>query len=534
MAFDRRVNSRSGQVRRPVMPVVALAVWGVVYGWPLVAIAQRSVAGVAGRAGLSWSSVHEVLTDGRIGRLALVSLAQTGVSVVVVSLIGVPLGWVLGRLDFGGRRLLAAAVMVPFVLPTLTVAGSMLAIVGGLPSSNVARFALIVGAHVCFNAGLMARSVAVAVAAVPPSVEEAARSLGRPPWWAAAATLGAVRASILGAAIVVAMFCMTSFGVIVALGGASLGTIEVEVWYLTTRSLDLASAAVLAATQFVVMALLVVCYQRFRPTAIGRVSFSVRQVSTRWERRVSWAAMITVGLVSGVPLGALVLRSFRGTNGWTVGHYAVLGGPGADAIAYSLAGAAVATAAALLIAASLVAAAARSDRVGRWFEGALVLPIAVSAATLGLGFLVAFSGPTLDLRGTWIVVPLVQAAGAAPVVARIVLSAVRSLDHDQLAAAAVLGAGQRRRLTTIVWPALRRPAGVAAGFAFAMAVGEYGATVFLSRANRPTVPVLIGRLLGRPGEANLGQALALSCVLGAIAALSVALVDRSTGDGPAW
>ena len=418
---------------------------------------------------------------------------------------------------------MAAAVMVPFVLPTLTVAGSMLAIVGGLPSSNVARFALIVGAHVCFNAGLMARSVAVAVAAVPPSVEEAARSLGRPPWWAAAATLGAVRASILGAAIVVAMFCMTSFGVIVALGGASLGTIEVEVWYLTTRSLDLASAAVLAATQFVVMALLVVCYQRFRPTAIGRVSFSVRQVSTRWERRVSWAAMITVGLVSGVPLGALVLRSFRGTNGWTVGHYAVLGGPGADAIAYSLAGAAVAT-----------AAAARSDRVGRWFEGALVLPIAVSAATLGLGFLVAFSGPTLDLRGTWIVVPLVQAAGAAPVVARIVLSAVRSLDHDQLAAAAVLGAGQRRRLTTIVWPALRRPAGVAAGFAFAMAVGEYGATVFLSRANRPTVPVLIGRLLGRPGEANLGQALALSCVLGAIAALSVALVDRSTGDGPAW
>jgi ABC-type Fe3+ transport system permease subunit len=59
-----------------------------------------------------------------------------------------------------------------------------------------------------------------------------------------------------------------------------------------------------------------------------------------------------------------------------------------------------------------------------------------------------------------------------------------------------------------VWPALRRPVGVASGFAFAMAVGEFGATVFLSRG-------------------------ALSCVLGLIAALSVALVDRATDDGPA-
>lgn len=85
-----------------------------------------------------------------------------------------------------------------------------------------------------------------------------------------------------------------------------------------------------------------------------------------------------------------------------------------------------------------------------------------------------------------------------------------------------------------VWPALRRPVGVASGFAFAMAVGEFGATVFLSRAARPTVPTLIGLLLGRPGTANLGQALALSCVLGLIAALSVALVDRATDDGPAF
>ncbi len=164
----------------------------------------------------------------------------------------------------------------------------------------------------------------------------------------------------------------------------------------------------------------------------------------------------------------------------------------------------------------------------------MVVPLALSAATLGLGFLVAFSAPTLDLRGTWIIVPLVQAASAAPVVVRIVLTAARSVDGSLLDAASVSGAGPLRRFTSVVWPALRRPIGVASGFAFAMAVGEFGATVFLSRAARPTVPTLIGRLLGRPGTANLGQALALSCVLGLIAALSVALVDRATDDGPAF
>jgi thiamine transport system permease protein len=164
----------------------------------------------------------------------------------------------------------------------------------------------------------------------------------------------------------------------------------------------------------------------------------------------------------------------------------------------------------------------------------MVVPLALSAATLGLGFLVAFSGPTLDLRGTWIVIPFVQAAGAAPVVVRIVLSAARSVDPDLLDAAASSGAGPVRRTTTVVWPALRRPVAVAGGFAFAMATGEFGATVFLSRSDRPTVPVLIGRLLGRPGSANLGQALALSCVLGLVAAVSVAVVDRTTADGPAF
>ncbi|MFN8052012.1 MAG: ABC transporter permease subunit [Acidimicrobiales bacterium] len=519
---------------RRLTALVASALFAVAYGWPIVAIVERSLAGVAGRPGLSTGAVTAVFRDARIGRLALVSLGQTVASTVVVVLLGVPIGWVLGRLQFPGRRWLSAIVMTPFVLPTLTVAGAMIALAGGLPRSDVARLALIVAAHVCFNLGIMVRSVAASVAAVPPALEEAAAALGRGPVRSVAGTtLAAIRPAVTGTAIVVAVFCLTSFGVIVALGGASLGTIEVEVWYLSTRSLDLARAAVLAGAQLLVVLALLGWYRRLRVSHHGGVAHALRPARRPSDRMAIVGAWIVAAVVAGLPLAALLVRSFRGTDGWTVDNYR-FGSLGWSALGYTLLGAAVATVVAVVLAVPAVVVATRDDRVGRWFEQAMMVPLALSAATLGLGFLVAFSGPTLDLRGTWIVVPLVQGAGAAPVVVRVLLNATRSLDPAPIEAAAVAGAGAARRLVTVVWPACRRAAAVAAGFAFAMSVGEFGATVFLTRLDRPTAPVLIGRLLGRPGSANLGEALALSCALGLIAAISVLLVDRVDGTGPTF
>ena len=46
------------------------------------------------------------------------------------------------------------------------------------------------------------------------------------------------------------------------------------------------------------------------------------------------------------------------------------------------------------------------------------------------------------------------------------------------------------------------------------------------RADRPTVPVAIERLMSRPGGAGFGQAMALSCILVVICAVVLVLVDR--------
>ena len=73
---------------------------------------------------------------------------------------------------------------------------------------------------------------------------------------------------------------------------------------------------------------------------------------------------------------------------------------------------------------------------------------------------------------------------------------------------------------------MARAALVAAGFAFAVSLGEFGATAFIARPDYPTLPVAVFRFLGQPGEANAGQAAALATILMAVTAAAVLAVDR--------
>jgi thiamine transport system permease protein len=75
-------------------------------------------------------------------------------------------------------------------------------------------------------------------------------------------------------------------------------------------------------------------------------------------------------------------------------------------------------------------------------------------------------------------------------------------------------------------PIVSRGLAVAGGFAFAISLGEFGATVFLARPDRPTLPVAIFRFLDRPGEVNAAQAYALAVALMAVTATSVLVFER--------
>ncbi|MGP4002811.1 ABC transporter permease [Streptomyces sp. 8N706] len=177
-------------------------------------------------------------------------------------------------------------------------------------------------------------------------------------------------------------------------------------------------------------------------------------------------------------------------------------------------------------------AAGGAVRLIRGFDALLMLPLGTSAVTVGFGFLIALDEPPLDLRASWFLVPLAQALVGVPFVVRTMLPVLRAVDVRLREAAAVLGASPLRAWREVDLPLVRRALLVAAGFAFAISLGEFGATVFIARPDNPTLPVAVARFLGRAGELNYGQAMALSTILmlvcaGALLALERLRPDRS-------
>ena len=136
-------------------------------------------------------------------------------------------------------------------------------------------------------------------------------------------------------------------------------------------------------------------------------------------------------------------------------------------------------------------------------DALFMLPLGVSAVTVGFGFLLSMHHPfglPVDLRTSPLLVPIAQAVVAVPLVVRMVLPVLRAIDPRLREAAATLGAAPGRVLRTVDLSIAGRSLGLAVGFAFAASLGEFGATSFLARPDRPTLPVVIFRLIGRPGR----------------------------------
>ncbi|CAB4329132.1 unannotated protein [freshwater metagenome] len=247
-----------------------------------------------------------------------------------------------------------------------------------------------------------------------------------------------------------------------------------------------------------------------------------------------------MAVLFGVPLGLLVVRSFSTPSGWGFGFYQALtdsrGGstsfvPPIDAVGNSLLFASIATAIALAL--GLCAAWAivgdgstSSSRSSRWIDTALMIPLGTSAVTVGFGFLIVFDEPPLNLRSSLWLIPIAHVIVALPFVVRLLVPGLRSIDPRLREAASMLGASPRRVWWTIDVPIVGRALAVAAGFAFAISLGEFGATAFLARPDRPTMPIAIYRALGRPGDYNFGQAMAMSTILMVLTVIVVTAIDR--------
>lgn len=525
--------------------VVPVAFLGLFFALP---VATMIGLGLLPEGVLDPGGVVEVLSRPRTLRLIGLTLGQAGLAAVVCTLLGIPVAHVLYRLRFRGRGLLRALVILPFVLPTVVVGVAFRTLLreGGMLGwlGLDGTFAAILAALVFFNIAVVARTVGTAWEALDPRQEDAARVLGASPARVfVTVTVPRLAPAIGAAASIVFLFCSTAFGIVLVLGGVRFGTIETEIYLLTTQFLDLRGAAVLSLTQLAIVVLVMLVAARSRRRAVMQRRIAVSQ-AVRRPRTGDAAAIVTsvvVALALLLPIVALVERSLRTPGGYGLDNYVNLSGTGSRnalvvpvwaALGNSLVVALTATAIAVSLGLASALVLSRRPRSPRLrsalavFDGALMLPLGVSAVTVGFGFLIALDAPPLDLRSSPALVPIAQALVALPLVVRTIVPVLTGIDGRLRESAAVLGASPLRVLADVDLAAAARPLLVASGFAFAVALGEFGATSFLSRPDRPTLPVVIYRLIGLPGGDNFGMAIAASVVLAAVTVLVVAGVER--------
>jgi thiamine transport system permease protein len=536
------------QLALVVAGLVPLAFLGVFFAWPVAAIVAR---GFVQDGSLDLSGLTETFGSARTWRIIGQTLAQSVAGTSIAVALGVPGAYVLYRCRFPGRTLVRTLVTVPFVLPTVVVGVAFrnLLVDGGLLAGLGAdgTFVAVVAALVFFNYVVVVRTVGALWSHLDPRAEQAARALGASPWQAfREVTLPALAPAIGAAASLVFLFCTTAFGTVLVLGGPGYGTVETEIWVQTTQFLDLRTAATLSIVQLVVVgaSLALAARSRRRREAALRV-LPDAAVDHPLRARDLPAVLVTAAVVLGLlltPMVSLLVGSLRlADGGWGIDNYRrlttvesgdVLTVSVWQAALNSLRIAADATWLAMLVGVLIcIVLSQRPSTAGRRralvaFDAAFMLPLGVSAVTVGFGFLITLNRGPLDLRSSAVLVPIAQAVVAVPLVVRTLLPVLRSIDPRLREVAQVLGASPARVFGTVDLPALGRSLGLSVGFAFAVSLGEFGATSFLSRPDRPTLPVLIFRLLGRPGAENLGLALAASVVLAATTVVVIGVAER--------
>lgn len=530
-----------------VLPLAFLAAF---FFYPVLAMLGR---GISGPGGLDLSPIAAVLTERRTWRVIGQTVFQAGLGAAFSLLLGIPGAYVLYRLRFPFQRALRALAVVPFVLPTVVVGTAFRAVLGrggpleflGLDQTITA----VIAAMVFFNYSVVVRTVGSMWQSLDPRSVEAARTLGASPARAfVTVTLPRLGPAIASAGAIVFLFCATSYGLVRTLGSPGYGTIETEIWRRSAIYLDLKAAAVLSLVQVVLVLATLVVSERLS----GRTRRALRlrrSAQVPFTPAAALPAAITFLVIAALictPVFTLIARSLGGSGGWSLENYRLLATSGdgyaggttvAEAIWNSVRQGALATLICLAVAVPLALVMSRphsgaANRASGLLGGILLLPIGVSAVTVGFGFSLALNQPPLDLRDSRLLIPIAQAIVALPLAVRALTPTLSAIAPAQREAARTLGAGPWRVLATIDGPHLARGMTIAVGFAFASSLGEFGATSFLARPDTQTLPVVIVRLLGRPGSDNYGMAMAGAVVLALLTAGIMAGAEALRKDAP--
>ena len=441
-------------------------------------------------------------------------------SSVVATILGYPIGNWLAGTGRRTRQLVSSFLLVPFLLPPFLIGITLLPLQPNTFNS-ITGILWIIGAHVLMNAGFMAR--VVSANQIPADQLEAASLDGasnvRKRF---AIELPQQLAGMLSAGLLVALYSATSYGLVLTLGAGKVDTLETEIATAALRDLDLNFALTLALLQTA----LTVCFF-YLARSIGAEPaplFGEQETASNGSKLGGLLAALLLAAIVIVFAGVFVRAITYGPG--LVENFANLAGRGSrEILNISIAEAALNSLRNLIVAA-LIALPIAWFAAGRKRTSYLVLlPIGISPVVFGLVFLVLSGYLPSALSGTWLLVPVVQSLFLIPLSYQVLRPARQSVSMEIIDAAQLDGAFGWRMFSEVEGPLIRKPLSVAAAFVALGSLGEFGAASFLAYGSQATLPLVMFRLISRPGAENLGMAMAAASLFIAVALVVVWVIS---------
>ena len=490
------------------------------------------------------------LYDAYVWRVTRFTLLQAALSTFLSVALAVPLARAIARRQhFFGRTWLIRLLTVPIGLPPIIAAlglieiwGRQGLINGGLLWLGLAEPLSIYGlpgillAHVFFN--------------LPPATRLLLAGLDRVPaeYWRNADQLGLsarsvflliewpfMRGHLAGITGLVFMLCVTSFTLVLLLGGGPAATtIEVAIYQTLRFDFDPPRAVALAVMQLVLTSALLSLLALLGKTPEEGATLGQavrRQPDRRADARAAdfgLIAMAALFLVS--PLVSIAISGLAADLPRLLSEPVVWRAI-ATSLGIALCAAVLSVSATLVLVRARHAAlplAARHAPPARLFRSAATagssLVLLVPPIVLGAGWFVILRGQVDVFALAPLLVVLINALMALPFVMRVLEPAHMTHMARTERLSLALGLTGPRRLVLIDWPGLRHALMLALAFAMALSLGDLGAIALFGSQDVITLPYL---LLQRMGSYRTNDAAGLALMLGLVCLALMVFAGRT-------
>lgn len=483
------------------------------------------------------------LTRPRLLTAARNSFVMTVASTFGATLVGLLFAFAVTRRDIPGQRFFRLMGVLPLFAPPFMVAFAYILMFGR--QGLVSRHLLGLDLDIFGPAGLwLSQTIAFfplammiirgVLEGVHPNAEQAALTLGATEATALRTILlPLARPGLVGALLVVSITVLADFGNAVVIAG-NYPLLATEAWFLMEGLADLGAAAVVVSV-LLVPTLALFLTSRF---VIGRRSFTtvtgrgaaVDQIRT--PAPLKWAVVGLCMLVSVFVITiyiGIILAGLTETWGsdWslTFRHW-IEAGQHMNAIWRSVLISALSGLITALI--GQIAAFLHSrDLPGRSLLDFLaVLPGALPGVFIGVGYVLAFNSPPLELAGTMWIIVLALGFWHLPQAYQATTAALSQISRSIEDAARDLGASEIRLVRDVYMPLLSRSLVASFLQSFIRSISNISVVVFLVAPGNVLVTFVILQMIG---GANWSGAAALTTVLLAITFVCVGIAQAIAG-----